>query len=241
MRAAEWEFRYRFWIIFGLFALAYACYRVDRYNAGIWLATLGRRPLDIETHQGLRPIRAVFAIAALVAAAGAALRTWAAAWLHSEVVHDRALHAERVVADGPYRHLRNPLYVGLVLAALAMATTMSRVGALVLVVGVTIFSLRLIGREEAELEKSGGESYRRFRAAVPRLVPALRPRLPASGAAPRWGQAWVGEAFFWSFPLALALLAATLEWRLLSIVIGAGLLLRGVLSIFWRRRAVPST
>src|SRR5512142_2119410 len=37
MRAAEWEFRYRFWIIFTLFWVAAALYRLDPVNAGAWL------------------------------------------------------------------------------------------------------------------------------------------------------------------------------------------------------------
>jgi hypothetical protein len=29
--------------------------------------------------------------------------------------HDTALHSDKLVADGPYRHLRNPLYAGVFL------------------------------------------------------------------------------------------------------------------------------
>jgi len=38
-------------------------------------------------------------------------------YLHSSVVNDRQLHPERLVANGPYRWVRNPLYLGNILLA----------------------------------------------------------------------------------------------------------------------------
>jgi len=78
------------------------------------------------------------------------------------------------VADGPYRHLRNPLYLGTILLAVAIGTMASRIGFLVLTVGMILFVYRLILREEANLLRSQGESYRRYFEAVPRLIPRSR-------------------------------------------------------------------
>ena len=79
-----------------------------------------------------------------------------------------------------------------------------------------LLTLRLIGREEAALVASQGESYCNYQKAVPRLIPALRPRLPPSGGSPRWGQALAGEAFMWGFVLAMLAYAATMRWDLAS-------------------------
>jgi protein-S-isoprenylcysteine O-methyltransferase Ste14 len=237
MRAAEWEFRYRFWVILGLFLLAAACYRFDRVNAGVWLVATVRHARGVAGMPSRGPVQGFFVVATLLCAAGAWLRTWAAAYLHTEVVHDEALHADRLVADGPYRHLRNPLYLGLLIAAVGIAATMSRTGAVLLLVVLLLFVLRLIGREEAALTASGGESYVRYRDAVPALVPALRPRLPASDTAPQWAQAFLGEAFFWCMTLGLAVFAATVDARLYLGVVAGSLLVRGVLAnLWWRRR-----
>jgi protein-S-isoprenylcysteine O-methyltransferase Ste14 len=55
--------------------------------------------------------RIVIAAGALLVFLGAGLRTWGAAYLRTEVVHDTAQHSEALVADGPFRHTRNPLYL----------------------------------------------------------------------------------------------------------------------------------
>jgi protein-S-isoprenylcysteine O-methyltransferase Ste14 len=57
----------------------------------------------------------------------ALVRSWAEAYLHSSVVHDSELHTERLMADGPYRYVRNPLHLGLILLAAWMRTMASRV------------------------------------------------------------------------------------------------------------------
>ncbi len=125
----------------------------------------------------------IFGIAAGLVAATAMMCTWATAYLQSDVVQDPKLRTEAVVADGPYRYVRNPLYFANVLMALSMATLASRSGWLLIVVAMTIFQYRLIGREEAELLRRQGDRYRAYLDAVPRLFPPgfVRGCLPAIG------------------------------------------------------------
>jgi hypothetical protein len=47
--------------------------------------------------------RLAFLFATLLVGAPATIRTWAAAYLGSDVVHDLRLHTESLVTDGPYR------------------------------------------------------------------------------------------------------------------------------------------
>jgi len=141
------------------------------------------------------------------------LRTWATAYLDGSVVHDAHLHAERLVAEGPYRHTRNPLYLGMILLAAGYAFAASRLGAVVMLGGTIVVTLRLIGREEAALSASQTASYEGFRRAVPRLWPSLRPRLPAGGARPRWGRAFASELMMWGFAATLGVFAVVLDPR----------------------------
>ena len=52
---------------------------------------------------------AVVAIAAIVAGLGAFLRIWGSAWLGPGIVTNPQMKAHSVLADGPYRYVRNPL------------------------------------------------------------------------------------------------------------------------------------
>ena len=92
-----------------------------------------------------------------------------------------------------------------------MGMTMSRLGFVVLVIGMMIFSYRLILREESELSESQGEIYREYCAAVPRLLPSLKARVPSAGNAPNWLDGFLGELMFWGFGVSVALLAVTLK------------------------------
>src|SRR5207244_5419566 len=109
----------------------------------------------------------------------AIIRTWASAYLKSEVVYASEIKTAALVADGPYRHVRNPLYFGNVLLALGMGAMASRTGFVVLQILMWLFCYRLIFREEAELRAVQGEQYDAFKKAVPRLLPSLTPRIPS--------------------------------------------------------------
>jgi hypothetical protein len=157
-------------------------------------------------------------------------------------VHDPGLRLEGVVADGPYRHVRNPLYLGTVLLGVGFGFLASRAGFFVLALGLTLFTYRLIRREESALLATQGEAYRRFVATVPRFVPSLRPRLPSSGAKPRWGQAFLGEASLWLLALSVAGFAATLNFTVFRMMIAialAGYAIR-LLVAAARKRGAPT-
>jgi protein-S-isoprenylcysteine O-methyltransferase Ste14 len=218
MRATDFEFRWRFVFIGLLFAAGFWCYRLDRVNAADALQSL---------FGGQFNIRWIFVAGTLFTVAAAALRTWATAYLRTDVVQDQSLHTEQVVADGPYRHCRNPLYVGSILLSLGFGFLASRIGCLVMVAGNTFFVYRLIGREEAQFLAQPDSGYRAYFQAVPRLWPSLRPCLPAAGGHPRWGQALLGELPFWLFAAAAAAFAATLNVHVLirSVQLAVGIYL----------------
>jgi hypothetical protein len=163
-------------------------------------------------------LRLVFAGGALLVFLAALLRTWATAYLRTEIVHDMSQHSEALVADGPYRYVRNPLYLANLPLIAGVGVLASRVGFFFMVFGMWLFVYRLILREEAGLLETQGDSYRAYLEAVPRLWPALTPRVPAAGDEPRWGQAIAGEMFIWLFGVAVLSFAITLDFMLMGIV-----------------------
>ncbi len=216
--ATGFEFRHRFFVIAFIFFAGFEFYWIDPTATGVWLAGLLRgRPLDLASAGDRHVLQAIYWGAALLVIVAAWLRTWAAAYLPSRIVHSTLLHQESVVADGPYRHLRNPLYLGAILLAVGIGLAASRSGFCFIVIGAVLFYHRLILREEPQLLATQGEVYRRFAAAVPRLLPSLRPRLPASGARPEWGQALRGELFMWLFAASAVAFAATLSARVFTV------------------------
>src|ERR1051326_3802331 len=222
MRATDFEFRFRGLIIGAIFWFSFFLYTIDHKNVTQrFVEAMGRGAVS-----SAALAHTVFGIATVLAAFAALLRTWASALLTKEVVHDLRLHSDRLVADGPYRFTRNPLYLGTDLLAVAFAPLASLSGALLMIAAITLFNYRLILREESQLVKQQGKAFQEFCARVPRLWPALRPRIPVSGRRPDWASGFASESYFWAFAIGEAWFAVTLNMRMFVIatVVGTALL-----------------
>jgi protein-S-isoprenylcysteine O-methyltransferase Ste14 len=216
--ASEFEFRYRFWIIASIYWIAFSFYAIDHRNSGHMLARSvahlrGATSSTLDHHL-------VFGVAALLACLASLLRSWATAYLKPEVMAGMRLQTSRLVADGPYRFVRNPLYLGNILLAVGIGAMANYAGFALLVVGNTVFVWRLMLREEAELEARQGQSFRAYCAAVPRLVPSLRPCVPSAGGLPNYASGLLGELFCWAFTGPLILFAITLNQRIYAWSLG---------------------
>ena len=174
----------------------------------------------------------VLAVGIVCAVLGAWMRTWGSAYLGVDVMRDENLRADEVVADGPYGHVRNPLYVGTWLNTLALALLMPASGAIFTIVFVVAFQVHLILREEAFLRGKLGEAYVSYCAAVPRLIPAVRAGVAASGAKARWGRAATAEIFMWLSAISFAVLGWRYDAHLLIqcvlVSLGVSLVVKGV-------------
>ena len=237
MAASNFEFKYRFWIFGALFWIAFASYAFDQQNAAAALVNgiahlRGTRATDAQA-QLLLALGAVFCLAA------ALLRTWATAYLNPEVMVDMQMHTSRLVADGPYRYVRNPLYLGNILLAVGFGLMASRSGFVILLAGMILFDYRLILREEAGITASQGESYRAYCAVVPRLLPALRPQLPAAGRVPNWADGFLGEAFMWVMALSVVVFAITLKQTVFFVVLGSAFVVYAICLAIIRKRRKP--
>lgn len=239
MKATALEFRLRFWIFAILYTLGfgapwdYALHLDGRGpNAHLWgwsAAMLAKT--------GVLSISAAFnvllAIGIVLAVAAAVLRTWATAYLGSEVMQDERMHSAGVTQAGPFRYVRNPLYLGNLPMTLALGLLMPPSGAVFTFVTIAIFQLRLIFAEEHFLSARLGQAYADYASRVPRLLPALRPRVPAAAIKPRWGQAVLAEIFPWGVAVSFAAVGwqynAQLLERCVLVSLGVWLVVRGVM------------
>jgi len=133
--------------------------------------------------------------------------------------------------------VRNPLYFANVLMVIAMGAMMSRTGFLVAVLAMLAFSYRLILREEDELRASKGEEYEGYRKAVPRLWPALWPRIASAGRQARWADGFKAESWYWGFAAALVAFAITLKLTLFFGILAASLVLFWVSSVVLQKKS----
>src|SRR5216683_6903348 len=176
MRATKFEFEQRFWVIGALIFIAFSLGSIDHVNFAVGLLHWIAPSIDPDSARGSFWLRLIFACGALLIFLSALLRTWATAYLRTEVVHDVSQHSEALVADGPYRYVRNPLYLANLPMAAGVGVLASRTGWFFLVASMSFFCYRLILREESGLIEVQGESYRNYLKEVPRLWPAMRPR-----------------------------------------------------------------
>lgn len=154
---------------------------------------------------GFEPATTVLLVVAIVfAALGAWLRVWGAAYVGSGVVASPGMHGDVLLADGPYRRTRNPLYLGLLLHTVAVALLMPPAGAVFAIAAVWIMQVRLALAEEPFLLKRFGEAYRIYEAKVPRFLPSPEPQVPAGGRRPQWLQAVIGESYMVGVVITLA-------------------------------------
>jgi phospholipid methyltransferase len=224
--ASNFEFKFRFWIFGILFWIAFSTYAVDQQNAGAAIVEQIARYSGVTA--GEAAYHAIFGVGSLFCIAAAALRTWGTAYLNPEVMVDARMHTTRLVADGPYRYVRNPLYLGNIFLALGFGLMASRIGFAVLVLGIIFFSYRLILREEAGLVGSQGESFRAYCAAVPRLLPSLVAKLPSSGAKPKWADGFLGETFMWLLAISVIAFMITLNQRIFFFVLASAFVAYGL-------------
>jgi protein-S-isoprenylcysteine O-methyltransferase Ste14 len=232
MKATPYEFRFRFLILATIFVLGFAApwnywLHLDSIRTWQLLAAWPARSGWISFSSATI---AVLLIGIACALMGAFLRTWGTAYLSPSIVQDSAMHGEGVIAAGPYRYVRNPLYLGNFIHTFALALLMPPSGAIVCILAISIFQLRLIGAEESFLTAKLSEPYVVYCARVPRLIPALMPRVAASTMQPKWPLAFLGEIYVWGVVVSFAILG----WRYNSILIIKGVLISLGLSLIIR-------
>jgi len=206
MHATRFEYRFRFWIQCVIYALGFLSpwTYLPFWNSGLttqannepaWLAvsTLLFRQGWLTYNTA---VMALLIVALVFTALGAWFRLWGAAYSGP---------AAAMAPGGPYLRTRNPLHLGLMLHTLGIAILMPPSGAVVAIVLMCLFEIRLALAEESLLAARFGQPYLAYKAAVPRFLPAPAPQVASASVAPHWLQALLGQIYFVGAFLTLAL------------------------------------
>ncbi|MGA9585634.1 MAG: isoprenylcysteine carboxylmethyltransferase family protein [Terracidiphilus sp.] len=176
---------------------------------------------------------ALLILAGLIAAKGVLFRVWGTAYLGTSTVNSMSMVAGKVMAEGPFRYMRNPLYIGLWCMVIALAFLMPVTGAVFAVILIAIFALRLVLGEEAFLTGQLGEPYLAYMRAVPRFVPRLRGGLAPAGTKPHWLRASLAELTPIGIFVAIVVFSRTydpkLAGRIILIFFGASIVVRAIM------------
>jgi protein-S-isoprenylcysteine O-methyltransferase Ste14 len=239
MKATALEFRLRYFIHIVLYTLGFTAPwdRLLHFDAGrsSWLL-LAAWPTRNHWLTFSTATISLLILGALCALVAAMLRTWASAYLGAPIVKSPAMQGEAILAAGPFRHLRNPLYVGTFIHTLALALLMPPSGAIFCILAIAFVQLRLIVGEEAFLANKLGKPYLAYCARVPRLIPSISGRVPASPTKPAWPAAFLGEVYFWGVAISFAVVG----WRYNAFLIIQGVIISVGVSLI-ARVFIPKT
>jgi protein-S-isoprenylcysteine O-methyltransferase Ste14 len=239
MKAATPAFRFRVFIFLLLYLFGFVppweWNSGNRSHGTLWLAAS-----TLFAHSGWIGLAAatatVTSIALVCLAMGTIWRVWGTAYIGWGVVRDPAMQADRLISAGPYRYVRNPLYLGSWLLAVGVSILMPPSGAGFFLSAFSIFVLFLISAEERFLSAKLGEAYQQYCRRVPRLLPRV-----AVGDGPWPGRPnWVKAIFAETYPLAFTVCFAIFAWRYDARVLVQCLLICCGLSLIMRAFAAPA-
>ena len=152
-------------------------------GAAISVAMHGRYiPAVVELGNRLGPHGplALLAFAAFCAAICYVLRVWGSSYLRAGIVWNADARSDTLLIAGPFRYVRNPLYLGNTFLAIAAGLMAPVAGGAFIIITNVLFVIALARHEEVILERAYGERFRAYAAQVPSLIPRLTP-VPAQG------------------------------------------------------------
>ena len=165
----QWEFESRIFVSLTI-VLAVCLLSYLLFDASQASAALAGRLLRLSQTSSLR---IGFLIAALLMVLASVLRMWAGSVLSSDRVMAFKVQKDRLLTRGPYRLVRNPIYLADLIAMNAFGLCLPPTGGLLSLLMYAHYS-RLVQYEEISLEAEFGPEFSSYARQVPRLIPNLR-------------------------------------------------------------------
>jgi len=156
----EFDFRLQITVVITACALVSPMFSDDRTYYHMGLLTSGEK-------------RAVFMVIGIVCALTTLLRIWGTSYVTSRPVMAKNVVSERLITDGPYAFVRNPLYLSDILGGAAVGVALPPGGFLIISIGLIVHSYFLARYEEKNFIESIGASYVEYKNSVGRFIPRL--------------------------------------------------------------------
>ncbi len=168
-RIRKWEFEARIFISLSLVAtVAAVSYAIHGGNAST-LISIGRAAgLTAESS-----LRYGYLVVALILAFASVFRMWAGSMLQSDRIMAFKVQADALIIVGPYRLVRNPIYLADLVAFFGFGLCLPPAGMLMPLV-IYLHYVQIIKHEEVSLLGGFGESYRQYSERVSRIIPHPR-------------------------------------------------------------------
>lgn len=138
---------------------------------------------------------ALLAFAAFCAAICYALRVWGSSYLHAGIVWNADARSDTLLIAGPFRYVRNPLYLGNTFLAIGVGLMAPTVGCVLIILGNVLFVIALARHEEVILDRTYGDRFRKYATEVPALIPRLTPVSQQGNPRPLLVQGLLSEVF----------------------------------------------
>lgn len=114
----------------------------------------------------------------LIAVCGELIRLWAVSWAGSETRTTGKVGGTYLVINGPYAHVRNPLYVGNILIYFGLGIMSFALFPYLQIIALVFFVFQyyeIIKEEEGFLREKFGNDFTEYYKNVPRIFPRLTP------------------------------------------------------------------
>jgi protein-S-isoprenylcysteine O-methyltransferase Ste14 len=111
-----------------------------------------------------------------IAVVGEFIRLWGVSWAGSETRSTGNVGGTFLIVDGPFGHVRNPLYLGNILMYTGIGIMSFAIFPYLQIAGVLFFSLQyyfIVSEEEKYLQSTFTKQYEDYNANVPRFFPRL--------------------------------------------------------------------
>lgn len=171
MRSSPWWYRYRALVFFSIYYVGFAGWYALPASHGHEAL-----PSFIVLARALHWSSFALAwTATAVTLAGALVRLWGSSYLQPDVVWNPNAVQSRLLVDGPFRYVRNPLYLGSFVMAFGIGSLAPIGGWIVIVLLAAAFSAMLARHESNGMRERYGAVYDAYAATVPAFVPRLFP------------------------------------------------------------------